>query len=128
MPYRVTIEARFEAAHALLHYRGQPEPLHGHSYRVEVVVEADRLDADDLAADFVAAKDLVRGIAAELDYRNINEHPAFAGRNTSAENLAAHFAERVDRSGKLAPARVAEVTVWEGPENRATWTRETAGS
>ena len=121
MPYRVTVEARFEAAHALLHYRGQPEPLHGHSYRVEVVIEATGLDEDDLAADFVAAKQLVREIAAELDYRNLNDHPEFAGRNTSAENLARHFAERVERSAKLSPARVAEVTVWEGPENRATY-------
>ena len=121
MPYRVTVEARFEAAHALLHYRGQPEPLHGHSYRVEVVIEASGLDEDDLAADFVAAKQLVREIAAELDYRNLNDHPEFAGRNTSAENLARHFAERVERSAKLSPARVAEVTVWEGPENRATY-------
>ncbi len=121
MPYRVTVEARFEAAHALLHYRGQPEPLHGHSYRVEVVIEASRLDADDLAADFVAAKQLVREIAAELDYRNLNDHPEFAGKNTSAENLARHFADRVERSAKLSPARVAEVTVWEGPENRATY-------
>ena len=121
MPYRVTVEARFEAAHALLHYRGQPEPLHGHSYRVEVVIEAAALDADDLAVDFVAARDLVGGIAAELDYRNLNDHPAFAKRNTSAENLARHFAETVERSAKLSPARVAEVTVWEGPQNRATY-------
>ncbi|HET7453740.1 MAG TPA: 6-carboxytetrahydropterin synthase [Thermoanaerobaculia bacterium] len=120
--YRVTVEARFEAAHFLIHYRGQPEPLHGHSYRVEVALEAETLDPDDLAIDFVAAKDLVRRIAAELDYRNVNDHPAFAGRNTSAENIARHFAERIAASGRLAPARVAEVTVWEGPENRATYT------
>lgn len=121
MAYRVTVEARFEAAHHLLHYRGQPEPLHGHSYRVEVVLESEALDADDLAVDFVAAKELVREIASELDYRNLNDHPEFAGKNTSAENLARHFAERAERSAKLSPARVAEVTVWEGPENRATY-------
>jgi 6-pyruvoyltetrahydropterin/6-carboxytetrahydropterin synthase len=69
----------------------------------------------------VAAKQLVREIAAELDYRNLNDHPEFAGKNTSAENLARHFADRVERSAKLSPARVAEVTVWEGPENRATY-------
>jgi len=119
--YRVTVEARFEAAHFLIHYRGQPEPLHGHSYRVEVVLESEGLDADDLAVDFLAAKDLVRRIAAELDYRNVNDHPAFAGRNTSAENIARHFAERIGSSGVLVPARVAEVAVWEGPENRASY-------
>ena len=121
MAYRVTVEARFEAAHFLIHYRGQPEPLHGHSYRVEVVLEAAGLDRDDLAVDFVAAKELVRRIAGELDYRNVNDHPAFAGRNTSAENIARHFAERIESSGALAPARVAEVVVWEGPENRAVY-------
>ncbi len=121
MSYRVTVEARFEAAHHLLHYRGQPEPLHGHSYRVEVVLEAAALDSDDLAADFVAAKNLVRKIAGELDYRNINDHPAFQGRNTSAENIARHFAESIENARSLAPARVVEVTVWEGPENRASY-------
>ena len=60
-------------------------------------------------------------IAKELDYTYLNEHPAFAGRNTSAENLARHFAERLESSGALGWARVAEVTVWEGPENRATY-------
>ena len=121
MSFRVTVEARFEAAHFLIHYRGQPEPLHGHSYRVEVVLESDGLDRDDLAVDFLAAKDLVRRIAAELDYRNVNDHPAFAGRNTSAENIARHFADRIESSGLLVPARIAEVVVWEGPDNRASW-------
>ena len=121
MSYRVTVEARFEAAHHLLHYRGQPEPLHGHSYRVEVVLETAALDSDDLAVDFVAMKKLVRDIAGELDYRNINDHAAFRGRNTSAENIARHFAEHLAGAGSLAPAHVVEVVVWEGPENRVSY-------
>ncbi len=120
MSYRVTIEARFEAAHHLIHYRGQPEPLHGHSYRVEVVLETAGLDPDDLAVDFVAAKSSLSELAKEFDYRNANDHPAFAGRNTSAENLARYFAERM-AAGTPPGALVAEVTVWEGPENRATF-------
>ena len=123
MPYRVTIEARFEAAHFLVHYRGQPEPLHGHSYRVEVVLESAELDGDDLAADFVAARSALASLAKEFDYRNANDHPAFSGRNTSAENLAAYFADRMAGSGAIGGAKVAEVTVWEGPENRASWRR-----
>jgi 6-pyruvoyltetrahydropterin/6-carboxytetrahydropterin synthase len=122
--YRVTVGARFEAAHHLLHYRGQPEPLHGHSYRVEVVFEAAALDADDLAIDFADAKAAVESAARELDYSDVNAHPAFAGRNTSAENIARHFAERCAAAARASSARVAEVTVWEGPENRATYRPE----
>jgi 6-pyruvoyltetrahydropterin/6-carboxytetrahydropterin synthase len=119
--YRVTVTARFEAAHNLVDYPGGPEPLHGHSYRVDAVLENEKLQQYDLAIDFVAASRVLAAIAKELDYKYINEHPDFAGRNTSAENIARWFAERLDSSGALGWTRVAEVTVWEGPENRATY-------
>jgi len=121
MSYRVTVSARFEAAHNLIDYAGGPEPLHGHSYRVEAVLEADKLQQYDLAVDFVPAKKALAAIAAEFDYGYVNEHAAFRGRNTSAENLARYFSERLDSSGALGWSRVFEVTVWEGPENRATY-------
>ena len=121
MPFRVTVTARFEAAHNLIDYPGGPEPLHGHSYLVEAVLENEKLQQHDLAVDFVAAKAALAAIAKELDYRYVNEHPDFAGRNTSAENIARWFAERLDGSGVLGWTRIAEVTVWEGPENRATY-------
>lgn len=121
MPYRVTVSARFEAAHKLIDYEGGPEPLHGHSYRVEAVLESDKLQRYDVAVDFVVARSALAAIAKELDYTYLNDHAAFAGRNTSAENLARHFADRLDSSGALGWSRVAEVTVWEGPDNRATY-------
>ncbi len=119
--YRVTVSARFEAAHNLMDYPGGPEPLHGHSYSVEAVLESRDLQQYELAVDFRAVKKALDAIAAEFDYKYINEHPAFAGRNTSAENLARYFAERLETSGVLGWTRVAEITVWEGPENRATF-------
>ncbi len=121
MPYRVTVTARFEAAHNLIDYAGGPEPLHGHSYKVEAVLESKDLQQYELAVDFGAARAARGAIAKEFDSKYINEHPAFAGRNTSAENLARYFAERLETSGVLGWTRVAEVTVWEGPENRATF-------
>ena len=121
MPYRVTVTARFEAAHNLIDYEGGPEPLHGHSYLVEAVLEAPKLQRYDVAVDFVPAKKALEAIAKELDYGYVNDHPAFRGRNTTAENLALFFAERLEASGALGWARVAEVTVWEGPQNRATY-------
>lgn len=121
MPYRVTVRARFEVAHNLIDYQGGPEPLHGHSYEVEAVLENEKLQQHDLAIDFLSAKGALEAIAKELDYRYINDHPDFAGRNTSAENVARWFAEKLDGSGVLGWTRVAEVTVREGPENRATY-------
>lgn len=121
MSYRVTVTARFEAAHNLLDYEGGPEPLHGHSYKVEAVLETDKLQRYDLAQDFVPAKKALEEIAREFHFTYINDHPAFAGRNTSAENLARYFLEKLESSRSLAWARVAYVTIWEGPDNRATY-------
>jgi 6-pyruvoyltetrahydropterin/6-carboxytetrahydropterin synthase len=119
--YRIRVSARFEAAHNLIDYPGGPEPLHGHSYRVEAVLESKDLRQYDLAVDFVAARKALETIAREFDYKYINEHPAFSGRNTSAENLARYFAERLEASGVLGWTRVSAVDVWEGPDNRATY-------
>jgi 6-pyruvoyltetrahydropterin/6-carboxytetrahydropterin synthase len=121
MAYRVTVTARFEAAHNLIDYPGGREPLHGHSYRVDAVLESPDLQENDIAVNFVAAKKALEIVSAEFDYKYINEHPAFAGRNTSAENLARYFAERLSSCGAFGQAAVAEVTVWEGPDSRATW-------
>jgi 6-pyruvoyltetrahydropterin/6-carboxytetrahydropterin synthase len=121
MSYRVTVTARFEAAHNLIDYEGGPEPLHGHSYRVEAVLESEKLQRYDVAVDFVPVRKALEVLAKQLDYSYINEHPDFTGRNTSAENLARWFAERLEISGTLGRSRVAEVTVWEGPENSATY-------
>ena len=121
MPYRVTVTARFEAAHNLLDYPGGPEPLHGHSYKVEAVLESKDLQQYDLAVDFTVVQKALDGIASEFDYKYINDHSWFARRNTTAENLARYFAERLESSGVLGWTKVAEVTVWEGPRNRATY-------
>jgi 6-pyruvoyltetrahydropterin/6-carboxytetrahydropterin synthase len=121
MSYRITVSARFEAAHNLIDYEGGPEPLHGHSYRVEAVVESEQLQRFDLAADFLSVQKALDALALEFDYKYINEHPAFVGRNTSAENIARYVAERMAGSGALGGARISQVTVWEGPENRATF-------
>ena len=105
--FRVTVSARFEAAHNLIDYEGGPEPLHGHSYKVEAVLESETLARYDLAVDFVSAKTALAALAKELDYTYLNEHPAFRGRNTSAENLARHFARRSRglRSPRSGPRR-----------------------
>lgn len=121
MSYRVTVTARFEAAHNLIETEEGAEPLHGHSYEVEAALETDKLQQYDLAIDFARAKQALDAIAKELDYSYINHHPEFVGRNTSAENIARWFAEKLDSSGALGWTRVAEVTVREGPENRARY-------
>src|SRR5205807_10164405 len=75
--YLLRVRARFEAAHHLTSYRGAVEPVHGHSWQVEAALAAGELDAEGMAADFVAVQAALRELAAGLDHRDLNMVPPF---------------------------------------------------
>jgi 6-pyruvoyltetrahydropterin/6-carboxytetrahydropterin synthase len=117
--YRLRVIARFEAAHHLTSYRGAPETVHGHSWRVEAVLAAAGLDAEGMAYDFVAVQGALRELAAALDHRDLNTVPPFDRTSPTTERIAAWFFDGLRR--RLPDAPLAEVTVWEGPDCSATY-------
>jgi 6-pyruvoyltetrahydropterin/6-carboxytetrahydropterin synthase len=117
--FTLRVVARFEAAHHLTSYKGAPEPAHGHSWRVEAVLRAGRLDAEGMAFDFVEVQAALRDLAARFDHRDINTVPPFDRESPTTERIAAWFFEEL--AGKLPAAPLAEVTVWEGPDCSATY-------
>lgn len=122
MSFTVRCHAGFEAAHHLRDYVGGPEPVHGHSWKIEVALETDALGTYDLSVDFVPTERLVHSLAARLHDRDLNTVPPFDVRNPTAENVALWVADEIRASGLLAAgARLAEVTVWEGPRNSVTY-------
>ena len=55
--WRLTVRGEFASAHALRHYQGKCESLHGHNYSVEMVVEGETLTPDtELVVDFTVLK------------------------------------------------------------------------
>jgi 6-pyruvoyltetrahydropterin/6-carboxytetrahydropterin synthase len=58
----------FSAAHFITYSGNQCERLHGHNYRVEVVVKGD-LDENYYVIDFLALRDVARAIVDRLDHR-----------------------------------------------------------
>ena len=117
--FTLRVGARFEAAHHLTSYKGAPEPAHGHSWKVEAVLRADRLDGEGMAYDFVAVQTALREIASRLDHRDLNTIPPFDRLSPTTERIAAWFFEALAR--RLPAAPLAEVTVWEGPDCSATY-------
>jgi len=117
--YTLRVIARFEAAHHLTSYRGAPEPSHGHSWRVEAVLETAELGPEGMAWDFVEVQGALRELAARLDHRDINTVPPFDRESPTTERIAAWFFEGL-RAG-LPAAPLAEVTLWEGPDCSATF-------
>jgi 6-pyruvoyltetrahydropterin/6-carboxytetrahydropterin synthase len=121
--FTIRVSARFEAAHFLREYRGISEPLHGHSYKVEVDLAAagGGVDADAIAVDFVSARRKLEALAKTLDYGCINDVPPFDKVNPSAENIAQWFARALGSAVADEKAVVRAVTIWEGPVNSVTF-------
>jgi 6-pyruvoyltetrahydropterin/6-carboxytetrahydropterin synthase len=120
--YTVCVQAHYDAAHFLRHYKGKCERLHGHRYVVEAALQTADLDQAGIAFDFVDLKRELRGLAEELDHYNLNDLPAFQGVETSAENQARWF---FDRLKERLPERQARgllfVRVWETPTQWAQY-------
>ena len=118
MPFEITTTREFSAAHQLALYDGSLEPLHGHNWRVKVSVGAEKLDAIGVVMDFHELERLVDAIIAPMHNRHLNDLPAFASLNPSAENVA----WLIGQSLKLpAGIQLLCVEVWETANNSAVY-------
>ena len=110
--YELNVTAGFAAAHSLRGYKGACENLHGHNWKVDVVLESEKLDDIGMVVDFKEVKAALGEILAELDHSFLNELPQFQQVNPTTENLARHICEAL---AKRLPAgvRVQSVTSWE---------------
>ena len=123
MPFDISIETHFCAAHALRHYKGRIEPTHGHNFKVVVTVTGKKVDRAGMAIDFLDLKPVIDAEAGRLNYVFLNENVQEfeQGRlSPSAENIARVMYRRI---GKRLPkgVRMAAVQVFESPGCSATY-------
>ncbi|MSO45622.1 MAG: 6-carboxytetrahydropterin synthase [Acidobacteria bacterium] len=74
---------------------GPAQRLHGATYVVDVEFRRPDLDPDGIVVDIGRASDALRGVLAELNYRNLDDVPEFAARNTTTEFLARTVFDRL---------------------------------
>ena len=94
--FSVTVRDHMMIAHSLRGETfGPAQRLHGATYVVDATFRRATLDADGIVVDIGRATDELHAILTELNYRNLDDEPAFAGRNTSTEVLAQVVADRL---------------------------------
>lgn len=109
----------FAAAHFLPNYEGPCANLHGHEWRLEIVIEK-RIDKDtNMVMDFGDLKQIVnKHIVNQLDHSYVNDvvpHP-------TAENMLIWIWEILVFVGLLKGLK--EISLWETPTSRATLNKE----
>lgn len=94
--FSVTVRDHMMVAHS---FRGEvfgpAQRLHGATFVVDATFRRAALDADGIVVDIGRAGQELAGVLGELNYRNLDEEPAFAGINTSTEALARVVADRL---------------------------------
>ncbi|MFG2892364.1 6-pyruvoyl tetrahydropterin synthase family protein [Streptomyces sp. NPDC048248] len=94
--FSITVRDHLMVAHS---FRGAvfgpAQRLHGATYVVDATFRRAELDADNIVVDIGLATQELGGVIGELNYRNLDDEPAFAGINTSTEALAKVIADRL---------------------------------
>ena len=103
--FSITVRDHVMVAHS---FRGEvfgpAQRLHGATFVVDATFRRPDLDDDGIVVDIGLATQRLGLLLAGLNYRNLDDEPAFAGVNTSTEYLARFVADRLAedvRAGEL---------------------------
>lgn len=90
------------------HIPGHPKcgTLHGHTYKVELVLEGSKKNDKGMMVDFGDMKGALRDVLAKFDHRSWNEFLEFPTVENICELLAKNLGARLDHPFHL--------RVWEG--------------
>lgn len=94
--FSVTVRDHMMIAHS---FRGKvfgpAQRLHGTTYVVDATFRRKSLDTDNIVVDIGQATEQLHAVLGELNYRNLDEDPAFEATNTTTEALAQVVADRL---------------------------------
>lgn len=116
MPYRICRTFEIESGHMLSKHPDRCRFPHGHSRRVEVILEADTLDANEMVCDYKAVREALSAYLDSFDHAMCinSDDPAFA-------SLKALYGERVLAFDHLDPTtEVMARTLFESFARRLT--------
>ncbi len=119
--FTLYVRDTFAAAHRIEEYHGKCEDLHGHNFKVEALVEGEKMGEGGMLLDFAVIKSRLKEILEDLDHKYINEIPFFKERASSSEYLALYIYDRLKGLLRHEGVVVREVRVWESESAYAAY-------
>jgi 6-pyruvoyltetrahydropterin/6-carboxytetrahydropterin synthase len=119
--FELMIETHFASAHQLRGYKGKCERVHGHNWKVQVYVLAERLNEIDITIDFHDLKKMTEEIVGQLDHSFLNDIFPFTEKNPSSENIAKWIYDSLRKRIDNDDISLSAVTVWESDTASATY-------
>ena len=76
---------------------GPAQALHGATFVIDAAFRSEALDENGIVVDIGRAHEALKGVLQPLNYRNLDEVPAFKGINTTTEFLTKHIYDALAR-------------------------------
>ena len=94
--YSLSVRGHFMIAHSFEgEVFGQAQHMHGATYVVDATFRRPNLDANGLVVDIGLASKQLGEVLGGFNYRNLDDEPKFAGKNTTTEFLAREIFDRL---------------------------------
>lgn len=126
--FTLRVKDKFDAAHQLIGYPGDCANLHGHTWKVEVVLAGNELDDLNMLIDFRRIKDVVKWTISPLDHAYLNDIHALRTDIPTAEYISQYLFETIAHNmsvlGFPEDVTLKEVTVWESDNASITYSKE----
>lgn len=94
--FALTVRDHIMVAHS---FRGEvfgpAQKLHGATFVIDLELTRAEVDQDGIVTDIGALTTLLKEVLHPLNYKNLDEIPEFAGKNTTTEFLAREIYQRV---------------------------------
>jgi 6-pyruvoyltetrahydropterin/6-carboxytetrahydropterin synthase len=129
--YKIRLTSHFSAAHSLRGYKGKCESLHGHNWKVEVLVSSDKLNSLAMVMDFSELKKITAEVLETLDHKHLNELEYFSTKggsassgkmvNPSSEEIARYIFLKLKKMVAKQRCKLEEVLVWETEGSSAAY-------
>ena len=124
--YELTIKGDFASAHFLPGYQGNCKDLHGHTWKVEVTVNSEKLDTIGMVVDFKIIKEEFKNFLMSIDHVCLNDLPYFKKVNPTTEHLAKYIFDEFGKAGLPTgqaglPLTIVKVRVWESDTSDVTY-------
>ncbi|MBU1078535.1 MAG: 6-carboxytetrahydropterin synthase QueD [Spirochaetes bacterium] len=112
--YELMVEDYFSGAHNLREYNGNCEKLHGHNWKIRIVVCTDTLDSLDIGIDFRDLKRHLKEVLDLMDHKYLNELDFFKKNNPTTENISKFiYTNLKDKLKKYKNSSLKKVISWE---------------
>ncbi|WP_437672651.1 6-pyruvoyl trahydropterin synthase family protein [Sorangium sp. So ce131] len=114
--YTVGVRDHIMVAHSLKGEQfGPAQRLHGATYTVSVELDREELSPLGQVIETSVLRDTLRSVLAEIDYRNLDEHPAFEGKRSTPELIARHVHRELGRRLQVGAGTALTITLHESP-------------